>query len=224
MASSKYRKPPQQPPLFIDSPQSILEKTKKLIAESKQVEDDIVAKIKASSASFGSVLLPQALEGNRQADNTHILGFYQSVSSSSEIRDASTAAEQLMNDASIESAMRQDVFDLVEAAYKDKPALEKLDPESKRLLEKSYKGYLHNGLGIKNPEKRARFKGIEKRLSDLSTTFSKNLNEENGGNWFTKEELDGVPEDVLATLKKGEGEHEEKLWLTFKVGLSCAET
>lgn len=217
MAPLKYRKPPQQPPLFTDTPETIIAKTKKLIAESKQVEDDIVARIQTKDASFSSVLLPQVLEGNRQGDSSHILGFYQSVSSSSEVRDASTAAEQLMNDAFIDSAMRQDVFDLIEAAYQDKYAMKKLDPESARLLEKSYTGYLHNGLGIKDPEKRARFKEIEKRLSELGTNFSKNLNEENGGNWFTREELNGVPEDVLSTLKKGTGGHNGKLWLTFKV-------
>lgn len=53
-------------------------------------------------------------------------------------------------------------------------------------------------------------------MSLISIEFQKNLNEEDGGLWFTPQELDGVPEDVLAGLKKGEGENEGKLRLTFK--------
>ena len=49
-------------------------------------------------------------------------------------------------------------------------------------------------------------------LSQLSIEFSKNLNEEKGGLWFTPEELHGVPEDVLSNLKKEDG----KYWLTYK--------
>ena len=93
---------------------------------------------------------------------------------------------------------------------------EKLDPESQRLLEKEHKSYINNGLNIPAGEKRDRFKAIKKRLSEIGITFGKTLNEENGGLWFTPEELDGVPEDLTATWKKGEGENEGKLWMTFK--------
>ncbi|KAI9875009.1 MAG: hypothetical protein M1823_007564, partial [Watsoniomyces obsoletus] len=95
--------------------------------------------------------------------------------------------------------MREDVFNLVDAVLKKG---EKLDPESQRLLEKEHKGYVRNGLNIPAGPKRDRFKEIKKRLSELGIAFSKNLNEEKGGNWFTVEELKGVPEDVLSLLKK----------------------
>jgi len=42
------------------------------------------------------------------------------------------------------------------------------------------------------------------------------LNEENNGIWFTRKELEGVPEDVLETFEKGSGDNEGKLRLTFK--------
>jgi metallopeptidase MepB len=83
-------------------------------------------------------------------------------------------------------------------------------------LEKEHKDYIRNGLGLPAGPLRDRFKEIKKRLSDLGIQFQKNLNEENGGLWFTPEELDGVPEDVLSGLRKGEGENEGDLRLTFK--------
>ncbi len=52
--------------------------------------------------------------------------------------------------------------------------------------------------------------------SQIQIAFNKNLNEENGGLWFTKEELNGVPEDVIVGLEKGTGENEGKVKLSFK--------
>ena len=209
MVSGKFRKPPQAPPSFTATPESVISDTKKLLADSKKITDDIVAQIAEKDASFKNVLLPMAHDENLQTLSAHILGFYQSVSTDQTLRDASTEAEKLMDDFSIEAAMREDVFKLVDAALKRG---EKLDPESQRLLEKEHKGYVRNGLNIPAGPQRDRFKEIKKRLSQLGIAFSKNLNEENGGLWFTAEELDGVPNDVISLLKKDGN----KYWLTFK--------
>jgi metallopeptidase MepB len=146
------------------------------------------------------------------AIESHILGFYNAVSTSKELRDASSEAEQMLDDFGIESSMREDVFNLVDAVLKNK---EQLDPESQRLLEKDHKSFIRNGLSLPAGPKRDRFKEIKQRLSTIGIAFSKNLNEENGGLWLTREQLDGVPDDVLSGLKKGEGDNEGKLWLTF---------
>lgn len=50
----------------------------------------------------------------------------------------------------------------------------------------------------------------------MAISFQKALNEENGGLWLTSEHLDGMPRDVVSGLKKGEGENEGKVRLTFK--------
>jgi metallopeptidase MepB len=165
------------------------------------------------SATFKNTNLPMALDDNKMAIEHHIIGFYQAVSTSKELRDASTEAEKLLDDFGIESSMREDVFNLIDAAHSKK---EPLDPESQRLLDKDHKSYIRNGLGIPAGPQRDRFKEIKKRLSELGISFQKNLNEEQGGLWLTLEQLHGVPEDVVSSLKKGEGEHADKVWLTFK--------
>jgi len=209
MASAKFRAPPQAPPTFTGTPESVIEDTKRMLAKSKKITDDIVAQVSAQEATFNKVVLPIARDENQQTLQAHILGFYQSVSTDQALRDASTEAEKLMDDYGIEASMREDIFQLVDAALRRG---EKLDPESRRLLEKEHKSYVRNGLNIPAGPQRDRFKEIKKRLSQLGIIFSKNLNEEKGGLWFTAEELDGVPEDVLSLLKK-EG---DKYWLTFK--------
>jgi metallopeptidase MepB len=183
------------------------------IDRSRSVQDAIVKDVTTQTANFENAILPVARDDNKMAIESHIIGFYQAVSTDQKLRDASTEAEQLLDDFGIESSMRQDVFDLVDAVLKKK---EELDPESQRLLEKDHKGYIRNGLNVPAGPQRDRFKDIKKRLSELSIAFQKNLNEENGGLWFTLEQLEGVPDDVVTTLKKGEGENEGKVWLTFK--------
>lgn len=213
MAPEHLRRPPQAPPLFTATAESILSDAKRLIETSRKVQDGIVADTSSDSASFASVLKPLAHDENVMALESNILGFYQAVSTEQTLRDTSSKAEELMDDFFIESSMREDIFKLVDAVLKKN---ESLDPESRRLLEKEHQSFIRNGLGLPAGPQRDRFKEIKKRLSLISIEFGKNLNEEDGGIWFTPEELDGVPEDVVSGLKKGEGENEGKVRLTFK--------
>lgn len=212
MAAAKYKNPPQPPPKFTATTKSLIDDTKRLIKRSQGVQDSI-ADLKMEDATFDNVLLAMAMDDNKMSLESHIIGFYQAVSSDAKLRDASTEAEKLFDDFGIESSMREDVFEKVDAVMKRK---EKLEPESQRLLEKDHKSYVRNGLGIPSGPKRDRFKAIKKELSEISITFQKHLNEEQGGLWFKPEQLDGVPEDLVGGLEKGTGENEGKVRLTFK--------
>jgi len=67
------------------------------------------------------------------------LSFYQSVSSSKEIRDASNDAESLVRDFGVDASMRLDVFNAKVAAERNIKAShqwEKLSAEERRLVEK----------------------------------------------------------------------------------------
>ena len=130
-----------------------------------------------------------ARDEDRSSLESHLIGFYQAVSTSQALRDASTEAEKLLDNFSIDSNMREDVFCLVDAVFKKQ---EKLDPESARLLEKDRKTYIRNGLGVPAGPSRDRFKEIKQKLSEIGITFQKNLNEEKGSLWLTPQELDGV--------------------------------
>ena len=213
MAPAAFKTPPQAPPTFIETPESVLKETHRLIDWARSRQDKLVAQIKPAEATFENAVLPGTRDEDALGLEVNLLGFYQAVSSSAKLRDASTEADRLLNDFAIESSMREDVYKLYDAVLKKG---EKLDAESQRLAEKSYKNFIQNGLNIPAGPKRERFREIAKRLSELAITFSRNLNEEKGGLWFTPEELEGVPQDVTSTLKRGEGENEAKLWLTFK--------
>lgn len=236
---AKYANPPQAPPLFTGTKESIVADANSLCGNTRSLLDKLVAEIKpaddSKAATFDTVMRPQTEDENVSSLSARILGFYQYVSADSALRDASTEAEKIMDEFGIECSMREDVFHLVDTVYqnsglaksKEADAERLIDEalatsagldnvESARLLEKERKNFIKNGLGLPAGDKRERFREIKKRLSQIQIAFQKNLNEENGGLWFTKEGLDGVPEDVLVNLEKGEGENEGKVKLSFK--------
>ena len=156
-----------------------------------------------------------ARDDNKMAIESHIIGFYQAVSSDQGLRDASSDAEKQLDDFGIEAAMREDVFRLVDCRFQKgreaRPGIAAPVGEGPQRVHTEWPRC------PSRPEKRSVSRISKKRLSEIGISFQKTLNEEKGGLWLTPEELEGVPEDVIATLKKGEdGEYEGKLWLTFK--------
>ncbi|EPS37390.1 hypothetical protein H072_8859 [Dactylellina haptotyla CBS 200.50] len=206
-------KAPQRPPTFLHSPESLLGDTKDLIEKSRSRLDLLAKAITPETATFDNVIAPLAADENDMGLLSHILGFYQYVSTDAKIREASSQADKLMSEYSIEAGMREDIFKLVNAVYKSMPG--DISPEGKRLVEKLNKDFIRMGLELEG-DKRERFKEIKKELSILSIDFSKTLNEENGGNWFTEAELKGVPKDVIDILKAEEKDGEKKYFLTYK--------
>ncbi|UKZ80964.1 hypothetical protein TrVFT333_008729 [Trichoderma virens FT-333] len=184
MAPEQYRTPPQRPPVFTATAESILADAKKSAEQSKSVLDQIVASVTPETATFDNTLKPILIDGNDSSGPQNILTFYQHVSTNESLREASTKAEELLNDFYIEAKMREDVFKLVDAAYATR-ASQNLDKESLHILEKERQKYIRNGLLLPAGEKRDRFKEIQKRLSQLCIQGKKNLNEEKGGVWFT---------------------------------------
>lgn len=217
MIPDRYRTPPQAPPLFTATPESIVADAKKLTESGKAVLDKIVADVSVDNASFANVEEPILLDDNVASISQRILTFYQHVSPNDELREASNKAELLLDDFRIEQQMREDIFKLVDAAFASRKS-QTLEPEQLHVLEKDHKSYIQNGLELPAGPKRDRFKEIQKRLSQLCIQGQKNLNEEKGEIWFTPEELDGVPADDIDVeqLEKGTGENEGKVKLTFK--------
>jgi len=164
MAPNSHPIPPQAPPMFNATASSIVKDTKRLIATSKEVQDDLSANVQASAATFTNVLLPLANSENARAQEVNILRFYQDVSPDAGLRDASRQAAQLLDDFTTKTAMRDDLYLLVNAVLNKE---QHLDHESHRLLRQVHKDFIRNGLHLPAGAQRDRFKAIKKRLSEL---------------------------------------------------------
>jgi metallopeptidase MepB len=105
---------------------------------------------------------------------TEPLSFYQNVSPSKELRDASNDAESLVRDFGVESSMRLDVFQAKVTAEKNIKASgqwEKLSAEEQRLVEKMLLDGKRAGLAL--PEKqRTELMAMKKELSQVCLEFS----------------------------------------------------
>lgn len=213
MTRAHFKKAPQAPPLFTATPHAIIEEAKRLVEHSHKVQDEIVKNVQPETATFANTLLLLALEENERQKSGHLLRIYQHTSPDADVRAASSEAEGLLEDLVIEINMREDLCKLIAAVV---AKAEPLDVQSSQLLEKQHKNYLRAGLGLPVGPQRDRFKQTKKRLSQLKVEFGKNLNEENGGIWMSRSELDGVPQDIIDVLDKGQGEHADLLRVAFK--------
>lgn len=194
-------KPPQRPPLWNHTVDDIVEFTDALIKESAAM-DDFVASTFDKGDGLKVVEAFSELE-NRHAPVSQQLTFYQHVSASKELRDASNAAEEKLEKFAIESGMREDVYKTLLQIYQDYKDVKSIDPETSRYIEKVYKKYERNGFG-QPPEIRQRIKELKEKLSEISITFSKNLVEDTGFILFSEKELTGVPQDVVTQFAKVE--------------------
>lgn len=103
---------------------------------------------------------------------TEPLSFYQNVSPSKKLRDASNEAEQLVQDFGVESSMRIDVYNAKVSAQKNIEASgKKLNPEEQRLVEKMVQDGTRAGLGLPEAD-RERLTVWKKELSQICLEFS----------------------------------------------------
>ena len=103
------------------------------------------------------------------------LSFYQNVSTSKELRDASNEAEVLVRDYGVEASMRLDVFRAKQAAEKNIAAANKtLSAEEQRLVDKMVLDGKRAGLTLPD-EEREKLTQLKKELSQTCLEFSVRL-------------------------------------------------
>ncbi|GAM23506.1 hypothetical protein SAMD00019534_066810 [Acytostelium subglobosum LB1] len=132
----------------------------------------------------------------------HSLTFPANVAVSKELRDASNDAQSTLSKYQINTFSRVDLYrafaDFVEANPNYKDAL---DAEQQRLVTKTLEAFEKNGLQLP-AEKREKLKEIKSAISDLSIAFGKNVAEDKSRNEFTREQLKGIPDDIIDSLER----------------------
>ncbi|KAF7314180.1 Thimet oligopeptidase [Mycena kentingensis (nom. inval.)] len=209
--------PPQPPPSWTHTPADVLRLTKEIIEKDKAINDKIAA-LPSAECNFESVFVALVNADTDFQLATEPLSFYQNVSPSKELRDASTEADSLIRDYGVEASMRVDLYKAKLAAeqnIKASGAWDKLSPEEKRLVEFMVRDGKRAGLGLPE-EQQETLKKLQKELSQVCLEFDKNFNEENGSISFTKEELDGVPTDVISGYTKRTEDGKEFYDVTYK--------
>ncbi|EPT05216.1 Metalloprotease [Fomitopsis schrenkii] len=193
--------PPQPPPTWTHSADDVLRLTKEAIEKDKATLDKVAA-LKPEECSFDFVFVALAEAEAALDEVVEPLSFYQNVSTSKELRDASNEAEVLVRDYGVDASMRLDVFQAKVAAEKNiKASGKKLDAEEQRLVDKMLLDGKRAGLALPEAQRTELMK-LKKELSQTSLEFSKNYNEENSTVSFTLEDLKGMPADIISGYTK----------------------
>lgn len=114
--SISFRCPPQSAPLFIATPNSLLDNAKRWEVEWSELHDEIIgANITVHTATFENVCLPITNLENRHAIEMQLSDLYAAVSMDKEVRDASIEAQKTIQKICSARFMRHDIFLLVDA-------------------------------------------------------------------------------------------------------------
>jgi len=181
-----------------------------LVEDAKAVYDKVGA-VERENVSYATVIQPLLDVELESYTRGVALQLPAMVALDKELRDASSEAEKLLDEFSVEMSMRKDIFDNI-VAFSLTEEASGLDPEMRRYLEKEIRDGKRNGLHLP-AEERTQIKEIKKRISELGVNFNKNLNEDTTFLTFEESELSGVPEDLVKSFDKDEA---GKLKVTMK--------
>ena len=109
--------PPQAPPSFTTTLESLIANALSLINKTRRIIDKIVKEVMLENATFKNVVLPIALDKNDSSLFKNIISFYQSVSTDENLYDALTEAEKMIKEFDIKTSIREDIYKLVEAVF-----------------------------------------------------------------------------------------------------------
>lgn len=223
-AQTTFKIPPQLPPVFPATADSIRADGRFLKEEVAALYDDIVATVRPENATFANVLEPILMKQNESWPWPSILTLYRHVSPDESVRAASNEVSKLLSNVQLEMETRADFAGLLRIVYELERG--KVDEEQRRILDFHHKTLVLNGLAQMtndtrqfgtDSQRRRVIKQLQKELTNLTNTVMSNLVEKQEGVWFSGEELEGVPLEELDMdgLEIGSGEEKDKMKLTF---------
>jgi thimet oligopeptidase len=177
--------------------EEIKEATKEMLSVKREAIEQ-VKKIAPTARTFENTLY--ILEhSNAFLWKFHAINLLINVSQHQEIRDAAKQAIDILESALVDMEYDEGVYRVIkEYAIQQN---ETLTQEEERLLEKTLLKYRRMGFEL-DKETRQKVQENAKRINELANVFSTNINEYHDEVKVTKEELSGLSEQYIASLKR----------------------
>ena len=188
-------------PKFERTPPELEASTKAVIAEANRNLDALAAQV-AAKATFASTVAALDDILYTATNAAYRVNLMKEVEPEAALREAATAQTQALQEWAVSVTYREDVFKAVKAfsdAYEagQRPRLE---GEDLKLYRDVLRDYRRAGLTLDKPT-RDKVEGLQKQLARLSTDFERTIGEAKAAVTFTREELEGVPDAFLSSVK-----------------------
>lgn len=184
---------------------SELENTKAFIAQLDSIQE----------SSWATIMKPLQLQLGKLQHVWGVIEHLHSVKDSEELRNLHEEFLPSITDFYVNMGQNATLFKHVKNIAKNNDSL---NEEQKRVIENDLRDFKLAGIDLPEADK-VLYKSIQTRLSEISTKFEHNvLDATDSFSYYAKlEELDGIPEDVIA-MYKAMAEADEKVDL-YKISL-----
>lgn len=150
--------------------------------------------------TFANTLLALESATDRLAAAQGTLGFMAYVSDDADLRAAAREWDEKLDKYAIGLSFREDLYEAIKAFAASEEA-RGLTGEARRLLEFELRDYRRNGFELPM-EERAKVRELLDQLVELDVRFRKAIDEWDDGIEVRREDLAGLPESYVASLKK----------------------
>jgi thimet oligopeptidase len=157
-----------------------------------------VAKIPPEKTTAENSLLFLEKTLTEFAENVSLAIFMKDVATDSKVRDASMACSETVSKLLVDIYAREDLYLPLKSLEQRKVPL---DAPEMKLLTEYLKEFRRNGLEL-TPEKRALLVKKRQQLVELAERFDKRIKEVRAPMRFSKEEVAGLPDHFMKSLKK----------------------
>ena len=180
-------------PVFETTPDEVAATAMNVITAGNAALDRI-GRLKLGEVNFTNTIRALDDIGYSIQTPANRLELIQQTSTNAAVRDAATDAIKKLDEWSVGTDYREDVYAAVKAYADTKP---QLAGEDKKLFDETLRDYRRAGLDLPK-EQRDEVEKLRKHLTALETDFENNVTKATNSLKFTKAELEGVPDAFLA--------------------------
>ena len=139
--------------------------------QQKECIDSIVGN--SEEPTFGNTIVPYEYSGQLLQEVSAVFFNLSECENSPEMEAIAEEVTPLLSAHEDDIALNQKLFARVKAVYDQRETLD-LNPEQRRLLEETYKGFVRGGANVPE-EQQARFRELNEQIASLTLRFAQNV-------------------------------------------------
>ena len=185
------------------TPARIAETLQETVEQVEAIVAEVVA-LPAGEHTFANTLLRLEAASDIIERAHGCYGFMSYVAEDAAVREAADALREALEKYQIDLSFREELYIAV-TDYAETDEAQSLTGEDQRLLEHTLRDYRRDGFGLP-PEQRQRVRELKERLVELSVAFQRNIDTWEDGLWLTLDQLAGLPDSYIESLRTEERE------------------